>query len=366
MSLRKNRKVILSVILLLFIASVVGYEFRKEVFNKVVFYSREKIDLPLYTKNLDDFTLNNGGEYKLINSAIKQDYGIFFSGKIDGFDTLLIGKGTGKYLSSYITLNRDSIILTKVTNIEVREAYKHNLRLQDSLKIDIKRKVNLASITILDQVDTFKLDTDFVGMGHPFVRSFGSTINVNRFEFTCDDYYSDLYVFGDSYVNCGNPKRWPYYIYNQGYQLLFDGLPGGNSDASFDFLNSAFSIHKPKYVFWCLGMNDGSDRLGTDLSWKFHLEKVMDLCKQNDITLILGTIPSIPTKDHNGKNTIIRESGYRYVDFDKAVSDGNGNWKDGMLSDDGVHPTAVGAKAMSEQFLADFPEIKNYIRQEAP
>lgn len=81
------------------------------------------------------------------------------------------------------------------------------------------------------------------------------------------------------------------------------------------------------------------------------------------ITLILATVPSVPKIDNTGKNKIVRESGYRYIDFDEAVSDGHGNWKAGMLSKDGVHPSKSGAKAMAEQVLIDFPEIRNYPKQ---
>ena len=107
-------------------------------------------------------------------------------------------------------------------------------------------------------------------------------------------------------------------------------------------------------------MNDGSDKFMANLTWKYYVKKLMDLCDKNNITLILATIPTVPTRDNTGKNDFVRNSGYRYIDFDKAVSDGMGNWKKGMLSDDGVHPTESGAEAMSEVFLKDFPEIKNY------
>ena len=79
---------------------------------------------------------------------------------------------------------------------------------------------------------------------------------------------------------------------------------------------------------------------------------------ENDITLILSTIPTVPNINHEGKNKTVRNSGYRYVDFAKAVgAQSNGTWYTGMLSSDNVHPDVAGAKALYYQAIADVPEI---------
>ena len=322
---------------------------------------KQENGVKILDKKLTDFTLSDGEEYKLINSAIKQDYNIFFSGNIVDFDTLIIGKGSKSYLSSSITITRDSVIFNKIADNKTKKAYKHHLRLKNNLTISIDRKLNSAIVTIINEKDTFKIKSDFVGMKKPFIRSLGSVINVKEFSFTYNDYNSDIFIFGDSYVNCAPPSRWPYYLYKK-YKFFCDGFPGGTSVDSYDFLRSALSVHKPKYVIWCLGMNDGSDDQEINPTWKHYVKEVMALCSRKDITLIFATVPTVPTRNNRGKNRFVRESGYRYIDFDKAVSDGNGNWKKGMLYDDGVHPTEKGAKALAERFLKDFPEIKNYTK----
>lgn len=124
-------------------------------------------------------------------------------------------------------------------------------------------------------------------MNQPFIHSSGTQIAVDTFEFICEDYYSDVFVFGDSYVNSSSPARWPYYTHAAGYQFLCDGLPGGGSKDGFDFINAAFSIHQPKYAIWCLGMNDKSDEDSiANENWKNYVEKVKDLCAKNNVTLI--------------------------------------------------------------------------------
>ena len=66
----------------------------------------------------------------------------------------------------------------------------------------------------------------------------------------------------------------------------------------------------------------------------------------------------MPTVNNEQKNAWVRASGYRYIDFAKAVgADENGVWYSGMLSNDNVHPSVTGAKALYTQVLVDLPEV---------
>ena len=58
-------------------------------------------------------------------------------------------------------------------------------------------------------------------------------------------------------------------------------------------------------------------------------------------------------------NDWVKNSGYRYVDQCKAVTvDGAGLvWKDGYVYSDGVHPTALGHKAIYDVFVKELPEL---------
>ena len=205
-------------------------------------------EVEIHPQKLNNFTLKEGESYQLVNSSIKQFYTINFKGTIEKFDTLSIGKGSGRYLSSNLTITPDSIISTRVTNVINRKAIKHALQLKNELSIKIERDLSSSSVTIINESDTITFSSDFIGMNHPFIRSSGTQIKVDTFEFICKDYFSDVFVFGDSYVNSASPARWPYYTHAAGYQFLCDGLPGGRSKDSFDFINAAFSIHQPKYI----------------------------------------------------------------------------------------------------------------------
>lgn len=324
---------------------------------KNIFSYRENV---VSTTEIRNIYLNDGDKKLLINNAIKQNYQISFDGKVEHFETLYIGKGDNRWCSSYLKLTKDSIYAyIKTDSIRQQLATKHNLQLNNDLSIVIDQKFDSARILLTNKADTFMISSKFLGMDNPFIHSVGSKIKVNYFAFACNDYKNEVWIFGDSYMSCASPARWPYWIYKDSLKFLCDGLPGGKSIHSYDFLRTALTVSKPKYLVWCLGMNDGSDKYITNVSWLIYTEKVKQLCKKNDITLIFGIIPTCPKVFNKYKNEYIRKSGYRYVDFEKALFDENGNWKNGYCAD-GVHPTEEGAKAMAEQFLKDFPEMLHY------
>jgi hypothetical protein len=353
-----KKKIIVPAILLfiLGIAFVVLFYPHLRVIKNIISYTENVVS----TTEMRNFYLSDGDEKLLINNAIKQNYQIRFDGKVEHFETLYIGKGDNRYCSSFLKLTKDSIYAyIKTGSIRQQLATKHNLLLNNDLLIIIDQKLDSARILLTNKTDTFKISSKFIGMDNPFIRSVGSKINVNDFAFTSNDYKNEVWIFGDSYMSCSNPARWPYWIYNDSLNFLCDGLPGGKSIHSYDFLRTALTISKPKYLVWCLGMNDGSDKYIANVSWLIYTEKVKEVCKENGITLIFGIVPTCPKVFNKYKNEYIRKSGYRYIDFEKALFDENGNWKSGYCAD-GVHPTIDGAKAMAEQFLKDFPEILQY------
>jgi lysophospholipase L1-like esterase len=182
------------------------------------------------------------------------------------------------------------------------------------------------------------------------------TISNVDFVWTCKDFSRDIWMLGDSYFSYGE-NRWVYYLITNGYsgRCLIDAYAGEGSDRALPSLKSYIGFAKPKYILWCLGMNDGSDSAtAPKAQWMNAVNSVLDICKKNDITPILGTIPTVPSISHEMKNAWIRNSGYQYIDFAKAVgAQADGTWFDGMLSSDNVHPTVSGAMALYYQAITD-------------
>lgn len=176
--------------------------------------------------------------------------------------------------------------------------------------------------------------------------------------------HSPIWVIGDSYISY-SLYRWPHHLWQMGYDNgLVDGHGGARSEAMYAELQLLLRYGCPKYLLWCLGMND-SGSAANEQGWHTVMEQLKPLCKEKDITLVLATIPNVSGRDHTAKNAEVRrlaaEEGYRYIDFAKAVhGETYGQpWYDGYMQDD-VHPNEKGAKALASQVLVDFPEIMVY------
>lgn len=197
------------------------------------------------------------------------------------------------------------------------------------------------------------------GVWRPYARITGQTTKAYLTLGFCN-IFKPVWAFGNSYFSY-DTTRWVYYLSQHGYQnnCLLDAFSGRNSTQAYTSLVNLLQFGKPKYVFWCMGMNDGGDSENAPSStWKTNIDKVIAICKQLNITLILATIPTVPTVNNEQKNNFVRASGYQYVDFAKAVgATHEGVWFSGMLSNDAVHPSVTGAVALYNRVICDFPQI---------
>ena len=138
------------------------------------------------------------------------------------------------------------------------------------------------------------------------------------------------------------------------------GYPGESSSYAYLALKDMLEKYgQPNTLVWAHGMNDGSDTGDAPNStWLNALNNVVKMCNKYNINIVLSTIPTVPSVYNEKKNTYIRESGFKYIDFAKAVgADGTGAWYTGMLSSDNVHPTESGALALYMQAIIDCPDI---------
>ncbi len=116
---------------------------------------------------------------------------------------------------------------------------------------------------------------------------------------------------------------------------------------------AAFS---PEYVLVHLGYND------SDIArWQTNLAGLLARVQATGARPVLGTL--LP---HHGRpqqialmNDWIRTSGYRYVDFSRAVSLEQAGlfWDPRLCLADQIHPNTAGNQAMYDRLLADLPEV---------
>ena len=294
-------------------------------------------------------------------NSIKRDKAACFSCEFSAFGSIEIG------LAGPSGENAVSVVID-ATNVTVRKSSTSETGIPHGLTIS-----NRISVVITQTVDG-RLLYEISSNG---VKYEGETVYTNgytRFYFeasnmtagnvdfvsTCKDLCRDIWMFGDSYFSYGD-SRWVYYLIANGNsgQCLIDAYPGEGSVRSLASLKSYINLAKPKYILWCLGMNDGGDSVSAPSAvWMSAVNDVLGICSENDITPVFGTIPTVPSINHERKNAWIRNSGYQYIDFAKAVgAQSDGTWFSGMLSNDNVHPTVSGAMALYYQAITDFPQL---------
>ena len=285
--------------------------------------------------------------------------------KFDSFDTITLGHG--KYAENVGYSNKVVVDAEKITcyyNGTQNFQVSHGLSISSYIHIIVTRgKRTNARVTINTASGTFTTEEiNFIACSYDIYAVSSSALSDVILSYVAKDLLKDIYLFGDSYTSLMDPKRYPKYldeVYDCIDNMMMCGFGGVGSLVEIQSLISALSLAKPKYLIWALGMNDADSSSAVNANWLNCYNEVIEHCKRYEIVPIFCTIPNVPTINNSFKNDIVRNSGYRYIDFAKAVNaeDVGSPWYDGMLSSDGIHPTELGAKALAARFITDFPEV---------
>ena len=311
-------------------------------------------------------TINPGKTWEIDDNTVIKNKTLIFECDIpeNTDDSLIIRVGHGKecYAATW----------TEITSTELRVYHKyaevmcpvkdtHGLTIKGHIKLMIDVGRGKANITLIGNGSSYhRREINWAGRnGLVFAETEGGSIENVFATWWCRDYAKSIYLFGDSYFNMTAPARWPYYLCRDGYDnCFFTGYPGMRSDRGAIDAEISFQRGKPQIAVWCLGMNNPDSASYINADWLKATIDFLSLCKNNNILPIISTIPSTPTHNNRLKNEWVKNSGYRYIDFEKAVgADVDPEWYPGMLHEDKVHPAELGAQALYMQVLRDFPEI---------
>ena len=311
--------------------------------------------------------LSSGDIWELPQNSIEVGEFITFSANIIGtWGALFIGHGKDK--GAYMKITSDTITFySHVVSPMNEKTVEHGLKIENNIQIYIEKiKTAVVSIKLISNgisSETFNYTYWYGNRGKPFVECESGSLSDCSFGWTCKAINSDIWAFGDSYFGVLGTNRWVAYLISDNHtNLVVNGFSGQNSVSAYTDLTNLFTIGTPKKILWCMGMNDKDSSTAVNANWLNTYNSLKVLCEENNIELILATIPTVPTVINKFKNEIIRSSGYRYIDFDKAVGadESTGAWFSDMLSSDGVHPSETGALALYNRAIADMPELLNY------
>lgn len=284
--------------------------------------------------------------------------------EFSSFISLTLAHGKTGFMSSYLIID-ETYIKTYHHNgstAVLMDTYEHGLTFSDyiSVHIDLKHR-NRGSVTVRTNGGEFTQSNIYFGGCRDEVTVSGGQDMTNvKGSYYLRDIYADTWIFGDSYLSIGDPSKWTEQLIRMGYtDYLLCGLGGANSVQEIFSFRNLIEKCSPKRICWCLGMNDGDTETAVNVRWKTAYDEVVGVCSSKNIELILATTPNVPNIRHDYKNEIVRASGYRYIDFAKAVNAEavGATWYTDMLYTDNVHPTELGAKALASRILLDVPEI---------
>ena len=283
------------------------------------------------------------------------------------FTSVTVGLRTSERPLFYAQVTDTTIILYDYgTGTEHSTSYTHGLTITNCISIDAYTTGNTNSfyVKIASNGQEYTTPSPYIishyGRAYPYASMVGSATFV-QFSALVDAIDRPIWLFGDSYLGTVNNNRWAYHLKanDKDSRVMMDGYGGENSTDSFASLEVLIESGVPDYIVWCLGMNDGSDSGTTpNATWLTKVQAVIELCEENKIIPIFATIPTVPSVNNEGKNKWVRESGYQYIDFARAVgASDQGVWFSGMLSEDNVHPTTAGAITLYHAALAGCPQF---------
>lgn len=323
---------------------------------------------PPYASVSGDLAIGGNFQLTAARTNLRKGERIVFEGDITTFSSIRIGLTFATSMATDTLFNSFVIDNTNVdyyarTDTVTPVTVAHGLTINENIQIIIEQtSVGTCKFTLISDGNIFshEFTQSRQNIGNPFVLSIGTALTNCKLTWTCADLAKSIWMFGDSYFSY-SPARWTYYLHEYGYDknALLDGFAGeGSLNARAGFYD-LLQFGTPKEAVWCVGMNDGSDSASDPAAnWVTGRDTFLQYCSNNNVEPIFATVPTVPSISHEKKNEWIRASGYRYIDFARAVgATSSGQWYSGMLSNDNVHPTAEGARALFARALLDLPEI---------
>lgn len=314
--------------------------------------------------NIGAVSAGNLYETTLFPQYIKQCNCLSFSADITTWGNIVIGKGYNSRNGIYVKINDASIswcwFYEDETVIETKE---HSLNLINASYIRVSIISNIEKqYTIFLNCDkgsfnhTITIDYDMAGEG--FLLSDSAVLNNAKLSYTNSLLKKPVWFFGDSYTSL-TADRWTGVLRDIGIKnYMLCGIPGGYSQIMYSDVLRCLNYGTPKYIVWCLGMNDRVSG-----AYDTYMQQLKKICEEKGIQLVLMKIPQVPTPEgymtiEDAVNQYVVASGLPYIDAYKAVgANEEGQWYEGMLSSDNVHPTKLGAQALASGVLADFPQF---------
>ncbi len=315
--------------------------------------------------------LSSGERLELPSNTIKDKTHLVFTARLDSLEggRLIVGHGYDHPNGGWIEITKTEVSAFNFYSFKdpkkwpIAEKTQHGLDVSGFITVVIDKDFKRGDYAlIISSTGLFRYNIQGTSGydGSPLAFAENVTLTDCSLSFTSEAYALPIWIYGDSYLNQQEVDRWPYYLYEDDYtDVLLSAYPGEGAQRAIEDFELALTKGAPEFALWLLGMNNGDgESTEPDPTWLAATEHFLELCKEKGITPILSTIPVTPKINNAPKNEWVRRSGYRYIDFNRAVgADRDPKWYPEMLHTDDVHPAPLGAQALYARVLTDFPEI---------
>ena len=314
-------------------------------------------------------SVTNGDQINIPLNNVSKNEIIAIDATVTSFNTIEIGRSG---INNKIQVTSSNIIFYD-DNGTVTSTTPHGLTINHTISIRIVHDAddNINEVTVHVSSDGINAEPVTKGWtayrrGYIFIKSINTALTDCTCSFAMKDINKATWIFGDSACSY-TFNRWMGKLVSAGYakNVLVNAYPGENASQNIPSLFNLINKGNPKAIVWVNGGNDGSDGTAPNAIWMNAVLVFITACESRGIIPILCTRATFPGSNppstftnNELKNDWIRSSGYRYIDFAKAVgASATGVWYDGMLSSDGVHPTEKGAIALFNKAITDCPEL---------
>lgn len=309
--------------------------------------------------SLTDETLSLGENHVMHNKTLSFEFNV--SDLAEG-GVITVGHGDNIPDGSWIEITNETVTAYNYLG-EITQTYtaEHGLDISGAVEVILESYYDTARARIKLSNNTAFSTEAFAWSGRDgeiFAKCANVTLTNAKLNWNSSEYENNVWIIGDSCLDINSDTSWAYYLKKGGLTLI--GSRDETAATALTEFKNAIKLGVPEYAVWCIGMNDADSDSSVNAAWKSAFDEFLAICKDKGVTPILATIPNTPSKNHTFKNTVVTSSGYRYIDFAKAVgASGKGStWTSGMLSSDNSTPTVSGAEAMYKEVLLDFTEIK--------
>ena len=319
----------------------------------------------VFAKNLE-----KGEELVVTKNVIKTRKSLSFTADIDTLSggKLLVGHGYMKTNATWLEISDTSIEAYSYFSYsdpqkKLKARVEHELKIKNFITVSIDFDIATLTAAVVVTTSSGSLKTEVNGWygadGEVFASFTEASAKNCRLNWSCPDFAKPIWLIGASYTGFGNAARWPYYLRRDGFlNLLAMGFPGMNGQRAIKEFRAVIDMGAPQFAIWGIGMNNGDSADAINPDYLRTTEEFISICEERGIVPILSTIPNCPKVNNSFKNEWVRNSGYRYIDLCRSVgADEDVWWYQGMISEDQIHPTVLGAQAFYAQVLVDFPEM---------